>query len=75
MKEELDCVIEDDGILDIKEIKEGKTKVVHNNDDIYEGEFKNNLKDGKGIYAYKNGDRYEGKFKSDLKEGKGIYII
>ena len=40
--------------------------------DIYEGEFKNDLREGYGKYIYKDGSYYIGEWKKNLKNGKGI---
>ena len=46
-------------------------KMIYNNGDKFEGEFKNEIKEGKGKMIYKNGDIYEGEFKNDKREGNG----
>lgn len=40
--------------------------MIMNNNDKYEGEFKNNKKNGTGKYYYNNGDVFEGEFKEDI---------
>ena len=45
----------------------------YNNNNRYEGQFRNGKREGKGIYYFNNGNRYEGYFKDDKREGKGIY--
>ena len=58
-----------------KDTKIEYKKKKYNNEDIYEGNFINDLKEGKGIMKYNNGDIYDGNWKNDLKEGNGILKI
>lgn len=47
----------------------------YSNNDVYEGEFVDNLKHGVGTLRYYNtGDRYEGEFERDFLHGYGVYI-
>ncbi len=39
--------------------------------DIYEGQFKNDLRHGFGYYNYADGDHYIGQWKLGKQEGKG----
>ena len=49
------------------------------NDDVYEGQFKNDKESGDGIisyyilgiYTYSNGDKYEGQLRNGMKHGNG----
>ena len=50
--------------------------ILKNEDDNYEGEFKNDLKEGKGKITYKN--KWDGIFEGEWKKGinyGGIRII
>ena len=48
--------------------------MIYNNNEIYEGNWKNNLKEGNGKMIYKNGDIYEGNWEKDnFIKGKIIY--
>jgi len=51
--------------------EESEEEIDDNNENIYEGDMKENKKDGYGIMKYKNGNKYEGFWKNDKKEGKG----
>mmetsp|Transcript_3682 Transcript_3682/g.5340 ORF Transcript_3682/g.5340 Transcript_3682/m.5340 type:complete len:122 (+) Transcript_3682:3-368(+) len=43
------------------------------NQDIYDGQWKEDCKDGKGTMKYHNGDVFEGEFSSNEMHGKGTY--
>ena len=43
------------------------------NQDVHDGEWKQDLKDGKGTMKYQNGDIYKGEFKNDKMHGKGVF--
>ena len=53
------------------EIKNEKEEIILN-EEIYDGDWKNNLREGKGIMKYNNGDIYNGEWINDKIEGKGI---
>ena len=53
-------------------IPEGEGIMYWNNDNRYEGEFKNNKMEGKGIIQWKDDYRYIGEWKNGKKDGKGI---
>lgn len=43
----------------------------YNNDDTYEGDWKEGMRDGQGVYHYANGDTYEGEWLRNHKHGTG----
>ena len=43
------------------------------NDDIYEGQWRNNLRNGQGTMTWASGAKYQGEYKNDLKDGQGTY--
>ena len=45
-----------------------------NNDDRYEGDWKNGLREGKGIYYYNNGDREMGDYLNGKQIGKHVTL-
>ena len=62
-----------EGIFEIDNIINGKC--TYKNNDIYEGQFKNNLKHGYGEFIInKTGIIYKGYWKNGLKNGTGILI-
>jgi len=52
-------------------VKEGKGISVDDQENRYEGTFKNDKKRGIGKMTYSNGDIYEGEWKDDQKHGRG----
>src|SRR4051812_11210314 len=52
----------------------GKGKLVAENGDIYEGEFRRGTFHGKGKYIFNLGSYYEGEFVDGKKEGYGIEV-
>lgn len=44
---------------------EGRGKIIHNDGDVYEGEWKEDKAEGKGIYIRYLGSIYEGDWKND----------
>jgi hypothetical protein len=53
------------------DLKYGKIYLEEN--ETYEGEFKDFQKSGKGVYIYSDGSSYTGNWLNDKKEGDGIY--
>ena len=49
-------------------------KMKYFNEDIYIGNWKNNMKERKGLFLWKNGDKYDGDWKNDKKEGEGKMV-
>ena len=49
--------------------KEGKEIMYFNDEDKYDGDYKNDNRDGKGAYYWNNGD-----FKNGKSDGKGTYF-
>ena len=47
----------------------------YENEDRFEGEFKNNVREGKGIYYYLNGDIEIGDYMNNIKKGIHYTII
>ena len=45
----------------------------YQNNDLYEGKFKNKKPDGFGTYHYVNGNKYEGEFSESAMEGLGTF--
>lgn len=58
-----------EGLIQEKNMRSGKFKM---NNNIYKGDFKNNLLNGRGIIEYSNGDVYEGEITNNMKNGKGV---
>lgn len=48
-------------------MKHGKGRIIYENNDVYEGEWKLGQRSGKGVYRYSNGDVYDGQWAGDLK--------
>ncbi len=46
-------------------MRDRKGTMYFNDDDRYEGEFRNDKREGKGIIYYNDGDRYEGDWRND----------
>lgn len=61
------------GELNAHGLRHGKGKLTMQNDEVYEGCWKNGDRDGKGKMQYANGDMYEGTWKADKQEGQGTY--
>jgi radial spoke head protein 1 len=56
----------------LKDQKEGYGELyIAQSDELYKGNFKNNLQDGLGTIKYSNGSKFEGTFKYGLKNGLG----
>ena len=57
-------------------MKNGKGKIIYNNGNQYEGEWKNNQKNGEGCLEYrKEQDKFKGEFENDNeKNGEGLII-
>ena len=69
--------IDNKPIEDANGYREVRYKNVALKDDIYKGEFKDNVREGKGTYTYNNGIIFEGNFRNNEKiesEGKYRYI-
>ena len=49
-------------------------KYVHENGDVYEGEWVAGHREGRGRLVYTNGAVYEGQFCADKKSGRGTYF-
>lgn len=49
-------------------------KIYFENNEYYEGAFKDHQRHGKGKYVYQDGSYYEGEWKNDKKDGYGIYV-
>jgi len=47
----------------------------YNNEDKYEGNWKDDAKNGEGVYTYDGTGRYEGGFKNDIKSGFGNTLV
>ena len=45
------------------------------NDDVYCGEWENDIFHGSGTYYYSSGDKYEGEIFKGMKEGNGRYYF
>lgn len=58
----------------IKGLKQGKGKLITNEDIIYEGNFIDNIIQGKGKMIYNN-YKYEGNFKNGILEGSGNFVL
>ncbi|MBP5406020.1 hypothetical protein J6Z19_02590 [bacterium] len=56
-------------------VREGKGKLVTENNDLYDGNWKNGKKHGQGIYIYSNGIKYNGTWKNDRMDGYGSLIF
>ncbi len=54
--------------------REGFGILLYNNNNKYEGMFKNNLAEGLGRLITTNGDYYEGEFQKDRISGHGKYV-
>jgi hypothetical protein len=54
-----------------KDKMEGLGRMYFENEDVYEGEFRNNKAHGKGKYMQANGSVYVGDFKKDKQHGMG----
>jgi hypothetical protein len=50
-------------------------KYIYDNDNYYEGKFKDNEREGEGTFHYNNLIQYLGKWSKGLKEGKGVLTI
>jgi hypothetical protein len=61
-------------VIDGKRGGKGKGKMIYNNGDMYEGDWKNDKMEGYGKFIYNNGDIYEGDWKDNKREGHGKYI-
>jgi hypothetical protein len=61
------------GIVD--GMREGIGKLVLENGDIYEGNWKKGQKSGHGIYLYSSGLKYNGSWKEDKMDGEGSLIF
>jgi len=59
----------------VEGVREGKGKLVLENGDIYEGNWKNGKKSGHGIYLYSNGLKYNGNWEDDRMDGTGSLIF
>ena len=57
-------------------MKNGKGKIIYNNGNEYEGEWKNDKKNGEGYIEYINEqDKFKGEFENDMeKNGEGLII-
>ena len=57
-------------------MKNGKGKIIYNNGDEYEGEWKNDQKNGEGCLEYINEqNKFKGEFENDMeKNGEGLII-
>lgn len=68
----------DDGIYEGEVNKRNKPhgygKLVRNDGEVYEGEWKYGKKDGKGTYTFANGERYEGAWRGGIMQGYGKYF-
>lgn len=53
---------------------EGFGKILFENGEYFEGEFKNGKANGEGILIFDNGDYYHGQIQDNKASGKGIYI-
>ncbi|KAL7533502.1 hypothetical protein ACHAXR_007915 [Thalassiosira sp. AJA248-18] len=62
-----------EGEKDPKGYRHGKGKLISEDGEIYEGEWKDDKQDGEGGCRYANGAIYEGEFKRGKREGKGTY--
>ncbi len=51
----------------------GKGSITYENEEIYDGEWKEGLKEGKGTLTSPDGGKYEGEWKNDKMEGQGTY--
>ena len=58
----------------LKMVKRWKRIYYYNDDERYEGDWKNDNKEGKGIYYYNNGDREKGNYSNDKKVGKHVKL-
>jgi len=38
----------------------GRGKLIHNDGDVYEGEWVNDKAEGRGVYLHSNGAKYDG---------------
>eukprot|EP00978_Attheya_sp_CCMP212_P041490 scaffold238569_cov46-Attheya_sp.AAC.1 len=55
--------------------QDGHSKITYDNDEeMYEGEMKNNMRDGHGTYTWAKGIRYEGEWKNGTSHGNGKKI-
>ena len=50
-----------------------KEVITYENEEIYDGEWKDGLKEGKGTLTSPDGGKYEGEWKNDKMEGQGTY--
>lgn len=53
----------------------GFGKGIWSNENIYEGEWKNNLRHGQGVFRTKYGDFYEGEYYNGQRNGFGTYYF
>jgi len=44
----------------------GKGRLIHQDGDVYEGEWKDNKASGKGLYIHYDGAKYEGDWENDI---------
>ena len=56
-------------------LRDGKGKLVLENGDVYEGNWKEGQKNGQGIYLYASGIKYNGTWKNDKMDGYGSLIF
>ena len=57
-----------------KNLQEGQGKFKDQEENIYDGGFKEGIAKGFGIYVHKSGMRYQGMWKDNLQHGKGQEI-
>lgn len=48
---------------------------VHDDQGVYQGEWRGTNKEGLGVYTYPSGAKYEGEWRDNVKQGRGIYYF
>ena len=65
-----------EGRFDGFRIVDGQVKILFQNGEYYEGNFKNNMRNTTGIHYYTNGDFYDGEWLLDRRVGRGrIFLV
>ena len=59
--------------MQLKNVPNGKGRLVMGNGDIYEGDFVKGKRQGYGVLTLKSGEKYEGQWFNNEQHGRGIY--
>ena len=59
-------------MMEIGKMRERMRTMKYTNEDLYIGNWVNEIKNGNGVIIYRNGDQYEGNWINGVKEGKGL---